>query len=118
MPVPPALFSFPSEKTPAPGASPCLARFPGPPRLLGAGTAPGAGEEAIVGGEEGGKGEATGCCPSAPALSGLENRGSWLESVEVAIASARGGSFKRTIRVMCDRELRRESVGEEGSGSI
>ena len=45
-------------KTPEPGAWPPARRFPGPPRRLMAGAVvPGAGEEAMVGGEEGAKGE-------------------------------------------------------------
>ena len=77
------------------------------------GTAPGAGEEAIVGGEEGGKGE------DMVRGSGLGREGE-MEVVDVARARERGGSLRRTMSCggMWERELRRESLGEEGSASI
>ena len=84
------------------------------------GTAPGAGEDAIVGGEEGGKGE-----DMLLMGSGLKGREGEMVVVvvvvvDVARARARGGSLRRTIswRGICERELRRESLGEEGSTSI
>lgn len=108
-PVPP-LLSLLIEKTPEPGAVAVFDLFPGQPRLLTGATAPGAGEEAKGGGEDGGKGEDAGFSDVLGRCVG--------GSVEAAIANARGGSFRRIIRDICDFELRRESVGEEGSGSI
>ena len=99
------------ENTPDPGAGPAR-RFPGQPRRL-TGAAMGAGEEARVGGEEGGKGEETG--------STLGREGDIIVGdVDVARARARGGTLRRTRSCggMCERELRRESLGEEGSASI
>ena len=75
-PEPPP-FSFVIEKTPDPGAKPGRDRFPGPPRLFCRGTAPGAGDEAIVGGEDGGKGDAMLCCP----FSGFGREGGGLLSL-------------------------------------
>ena len=77
------------------------------------GTAPGAGEEAIVGGEDGGNGE------DMVRGSGLGREGE-MEVVDVARAGERGGSLRRTISCggMWERELQRESLGEEGSVSI
>ena len=94
-PEPPP-FSLVTEKTPDPGAKPGRDRFPGPPRLFCGCTAPGAGEEAIVGGEEGGMGEAMLCCP----FSGFGSE-RW-ESVELAVARARGGSSGLHVRKPLD----------------
>ena len=101
------------EKTPAPG--PTAFRFP--PRFLGGRGPVGAGEDAMVGGEETrGNGEA------ATAAADLASTVRVLVGREMSGFSAscrdRGGSLRVTRSVPWERELRRDSPADNGSASI
>jgi len=89
---------------------------------MGAAVAPGAGDEAMVGGEEGGNGEERASVMAAEDLTSEGERSvAAAVDVDVARARARGGSLRRTSScggIACDRELRRDSLGEEPSPSM
>ena len=120
VPAPDPVPSLAIEKTPAPGFKPRIFRL-GPPRRF-TGIAPGAGEEAIVGGEEGGKGDsaAMGLVSITEAGGREETWSLMLEEDEFAVAVRRacGGNFRRTRRDGREPELRRDVGGEEASMSI
>lgn len=114
VPAPEPVPSWFREKTPAPGARPGFLRL-GPPRRFI--MAPGAGEEAIVGGEEGGKGD--GAAVGLVSRLGRGGKSSFMEDVSaVAFRRASGGSLRCIRRDGRFPELRREVGGEEASISM
>jgi hypothetical protein len=118
VPAPDAMASWFNEKTPEPGPRAGFFRL-GPPRRF-RGIPPGAGDEAMVGGEDGGKGDgaAAGLVSMMEGVGRTVTASCTFESVPVvAVRRDCGGSLRRTIR---DREpeLRREVGGEEASMSI
>jgi hypothetical protein len=115
VPAPDPVPSWFREKTPAPGARPAGFFRLGPPRRFI--TAPGAGEEAIVGGEEGGKGD--GAAVSLESRMGRVGRSSCMEDVSaVAFRRACGGSLRWIMRDGRFPELRRDTGGEESISMV
>lgn len=118
MAAPEPVPSLVKEKTPAPGLRPGCFRL-GPPRRF-MGMAPGAGDEAIVGGEDGGKGD--GAATGLVSMIDGARRGDpsllMMGEFVVAVRRACGGSFRWTMRDGREPELRREVGGEEASMSI